>query len=116
MAALKPSIQAMSIALSRSGRFNVIRATPSVTSNSTRRSASATGLQCSQDPTALLVDGPLGPDRPTRSTARSGHLGAGIAAGVPEQGAVEDDRQCWATIRSGLSAGLQEPKDLDLHR
>ena len=30
-------------------------------------------------------------------------------------GLVADDgqRQCWATIRSGLSAGLQDPIDLD---
>jgi hypothetical protein len=25
----------------------------------------------------------------------------------------DGDRQCWATIRSGLGAGLQEPADLD---
>ena len=31
---------------------------------------------------------------------------AGPAAG-------DGERQCWATIRSGLSAGLQEPIDLD---
>ena len=52
-------------------------------------------------------------------------LGRWVAAGALEQGAVEDElyaagarnglvaddgeRQCWATIRSGLSAGLQEP-------
>jgi hypothetical protein len=30
-------------------------------------------------------------------------------------GLVADDgeRQCWATIRSGLGAGLQKPIDLD---
>jgi hypothetical protein len=56
-------------------------------------------------------------------------LGRWIAAGALEQGDVEDqlyaaavlnglvaddgDRQCWATIRSGLGAGLQQPIDLD---
>jgi len=28
----------------------------------------------------------------------------------------DGDRQCWATIRSGLSAGLQEPINLDANR
>ena len=56
-------------------------------------------------------------------------LGRWVAAGALEQTDVEDqlyaaaehnhlvtddgDRQCWATIRSGLSAGLQQPIDLD---
>jgi len=56
-------------------------------------------------------------------------LGRWIAAGALEQGDVEDElysaaeanglvaadgnRQCWATIRSGLGAGLQQPIDLD---
>jgi len=56
-------------------------------------------------------------------------LGRWVAAGALDQADVEDelyaaaestrlvgddgDRQCWATIRSGLSAGLQEPIDLD---
>jgi hypothetical protein len=56
--------------------------------------------------------------------------GRWVAAGALEQGVVEDalyaaaarnglvsddgDRQCWATIRSRLSAGLQQPIDLDL--
>ncbi len=56
-------------------------------------------------------------------------LGRWVAAGALEQGDVEDElyaaadhnglvaddgaRQCWATIRSGLSAGLQQPIDLD---
>ena len=56
-------------------------------------------------------------------------LGGWVAAGALEQPVVEDalyaaavrnglvgddgDRQCWATIRSGLSAGLQQPVDLD---
>ena len=56
-------------------------------------------------------------------------LGHWVAAGALEQAAVEDAlyaaaernglvaddgaRQCWATIRSGLSAGLQQPIDLD---
>jgi hypothetical protein len=55
-------------------------------------------------------------------------LGRWVAAGALEQNEVEDElyaaaqangldvddgeRQCWATIRSGLSAGLQEPIDL----
>jgi hypothetical protein len=59
-------------------------------------------------------------------------VGRWIAAGALEQADVEDelyaaavlnglvsddgDRQCWATIRSGLSAGLQEPIDLDASR
>jgi HNH endonuclease len=56
-------------------------------------------------------------------------LGQWVAAGALDQGEVEDAlygaaerngvvaddgaRQCWATIRSGLSAGLQQPIDLD---
>jgi hypothetical protein len=56
-------------------------------------------------------------------------LGHWIAASVLDQAEVEDalfaaaeanglvaedgPRQCWATIRSGLSKGLQQPKDLD---
>ncbi len=56
-------------------------------------------------------------------------LGRRITADALEQADVEDelytvaehnglvvddgDRQCWATIRSGLSAGLQQPNDLD---
>ena len=59
-------------------------------------------------------------------------LGRWVAAGALEQGDVEDvlyaaaernglvaddgDRQRWATIRSGLSAGLQQPVDLDTAR
>jgi hypothetical protein len=40
--------------------------------------------------------------------------GALYIAGVAN-GLVADDgaRQCWAAIRSGLSAGLQQPIDLD---
>jgi hypothetical protein len=57
-------------------------------------------------------------------------LGRWVAVGALEQHDVEDelyaaaarnglvtddrDRQCWATIRSGLSAGLQQPIDLDV--
>ena len=56
-------------------------------------------------------------------------LGRRIVSGALEQADVEEalyaaalanglvaddgERQCWATIRSGLSAGLQEPIDLD---
>jgi hypothetical protein len=56
-------------------------------------------------------------------------LGRWVAAGALTQADVEDElyaaaeanglvsddgqRQCWATIRSGLSAGLQQPIDLD---
>jgi hypothetical protein len=56
-------------------------------------------------------------------------LGRWVVAGVFDQDDVEDelytaaehnglvaddgDRQCWATIRSGLGAGLQQPIDLD---
>src|SRR5919199_2247924 len=59
----------------------------------------------------------------------AGTLGCWIAAGALDQaevgdalyaaalahGLVADDgqRQCWATIRRGLGAGLQEPADLD---
>jgi hypothetical protein len=59
-------------------------------------------------------------------------LGRWIAAGALEQAEVEDAlyvaaltnglvrddgaRQTWATIRSGLSAGLQQPIDLDADR
>jgi hypothetical protein len=55
-------------------------------------------------------------------------LGRWVAAGALDQGDVEDElyaaaaanglvaddgqRQCWATIRSGLCAGLQQPIDL----
>ena len=56
-------------------------------------------------------------------------LGQWVAAGALDQGEAEDalyaaaeanglvaddgSRQCWATIRSGLSKGLQQPLDLD---
>ena len=59
-------------------------------------------------------------------------LGRWIAAGALEQAEVEDalyaaavvnglvaddgDRQCWATSRSGLGAGLREPVDLTARR
>jgi hypothetical protein len=59
-------------------------------------------------------------------------LGHWVAASALEQSEVEDElyaaaecnhlvaddgeRQCWATIRSGLSAGLQQPIDLDAER
>lgn len=59
-------------------------------------------------------------------------LGRWIAAGALDQAAVEDalyaaaerngltsddgQRQCWATIRSGISAGLQQPIDLNAER
>ena len=55
-----------------------------------------------------------------------------MAAGALEQSQVEDalyaaalanglvaadgERQCWATIRSGLGAGLREPIDLEAER
>jgi hypothetical protein len=37
-----------------------------------------------------------------------------LYAAAVQNGVVADDgdRQCWATIRSGLSAGLQQPIDL----
>ena len=73
--------------------------------------------------------------RPGRNNALNGAawtLGRWIAAGALEQGEVEDalyvaalanglvaddgERQCWATIRSGLGAGLQEPIALDKRR
>jgi hypothetical protein len=39
----------------------------------------------------------------------------GLYAAAVANGLVADDgeRQCWATIRSGLGAGLQQPADLD---
>ena len=59
-------------------------------------------------------------------------LGQWVAAGALEQAEVEDalyaaaeqnglvaddgQRQCWATIRSGLGAGLREPVDLNRRR
>ena len=59
-------------------------------------------------------------------------LGRWVAGDALEQADVEDglyaaavandlvtddgERQCWATIRSGLGAGLQEPVDLDAKR
>jgi hypothetical protein len=59
-------------------------------------------------------------------------LGRWVAAGALEQRDVEDElyaageynhlvaddgeRQTWATIRSGLGAGLQQPIDLDADR
>ena len=38
-----------------------------------------------------------------------------LYAAALANGLVADDgeRQCWATIRSGLGAGLLQPKDLD---
>lgn len=70
--------------------------------------------------------------RPGRNVALNGAawtLGHWVAAGVLTQGEVEDalfaaaernslvtddgQRQCWATIRSGLGAGVQRPIDLD---
>jgi hypothetical protein len=65
----------------------------------------------------------------THSTTPPGRR---IAAGAREQGEVEDalhvaalsnglvrddgERPSWATIRSGLGKGLQEPKNLDADR
>jgi hypothetical protein len=76
-----------------------------------------------------------GARQPGRDAALNGAawtLGHRIAAGVLEQGEVEDalyaaaetnglvaddgQRQCWATIRSGLGAGLQEPIAADKRR
>jgi putative DNA primase/helicase len=73
--------------------------------------------------------------RPGRNNALNGAawtLGRWIAAGALEQAEVEDalytaavanglvaddgERQCWATIRSGLGAGLREPVDLEAKR
>ena len=41
-----------------------------------------------------------------------------LYAAAVANGLVADDgeRQCWATIRSGLSAGLQKPADLNARR
>jgi hypothetical protein len=70
-----------------------------------------------------------GPGRNNALTIAAWTLGDWIADGVLEQHDVEDalyaaavrngmvaddgQRQVWATIRSGLSAGLQQPIDLD---
>ena len=73
--------------------------------------------------------------RPGRNNALNGAawtLGQWVAAGTLEQADVEEalyaaavanglvaddgERQCWATIRSGLGAGLQEPVDLNAKR
>ena len=73
--------------------------------------------------------------RPGRNNALNGAawtLGHWVAAGALEQSQVEDalyaaalanglvaadgERQCWATIRSGLGAGLREPIDLEAER
>ncbi len=75
-----------------------------------------------------LVRAPTGA-RNTALNAAGFTLGRWISAGAFEQTVVEDalyaaaernglvaddgQRQCWATIRSGLSKGLQQPKDLD---
>ncbi len=50
--------------------------------------------------------------------ARSGYAQEELYAAAKANGLVADDgqRQCWTTIRSGLSAGLQEPIDLDKDR
>jgi hypothetical protein len=69
------------------------------------------------------------PGRNTALNHAAWTLGHWIAAGALDQGAVEDalyeaaernglvaddgQRRCWATIRSGLSKGLQQPIDLD---
>ena len=78
----------------------------------------------------LEATGPGG--RNTALNRAAWTLGRWVAAGALEQANVEDelhaaallnglvaddgDRQCWATIRSGLSAGLQDPIDLDVGR
>ena len=70
--------------------------------------------------------------RNTALNAAAFTLGRWIAAGALEQSTVEDalyaaaernelvnddgQRRCWATIRSGLGAGLQQPVDLDADR
>jgi hypothetical protein len=77
--------------------------------------------------TGLETTGPGGRNAALNGAAWT--LGRWIAAGALEQSDVEEelyaaaeanglvaddgDRQCWATIRSGLSAGLREPIDLD---
>jgi len=81
-----------------------------------------------------VIDGLEG-TAPGRRNAALNHaawtLGRWVAAGALEQADVEDelyaaaehnhlvaddgDRQCWATIRSGLSAGLLQPINLDAH-
>jgi hypothetical protein len=75
--------------------------------------------------TALETSAPGG--RNTALNHAAWTLGRWVATGALEQGDVEDElyaaaernglvtddgqRQCWATIRSGLSAGLQQPID-----
>jgi len=108
-----------------------------------RRSPSATVLRRTTDSdrrrggaymdsviTNLEAAGPGG--RNTALNHAAWTLARWIAAGALEQADVEDElyaaaehnhlvaddgeRQCWATIRSGLSAGLQQPIDLDDER
>jgi hypothetical protein len=78
-----------------------------------------------------LVRAPTG-GRNTALNAAAFTLGRWISARAFEQTVVEDalyaaaernglvnddgQRQCWATIRSGLSAGLQQPIDPDAER
>jgi hypothetical protein len=80
--------------------------------------------------TGLEATGPGGRNAALNRAAWT--LGCWVAAGALEQADVEDrlyaaavlnglvgddgDRQCWATIRSGLGAGLQQAIDLDAGR
>src|SRR5437588_8059746 len=65
----------------------------------------------------LTVIANLEAARPGRRTDALHHAAVEdkLCAVAVANGLVADDgdRQCWATIRSGLGAGLQEPKDLD---
>ena len=47
-----------------------------------------------------------------------GHLEDALYAAAVANGLAADDgeRQCWATIGSGLGAGLREPVDLNARR
>ena len=47
--------------------------------------------------------------RASRLVGTDGLNAAAVANGLVADG----ERQCWATIRSGLGAGLQKPADLD---
>ena len=68
----------------------------------------------------LTVIGNLEAARPGRRTDALHHAAVEdeLYAAAVANGLVADDgeRQCWATIRSGLGAGLREPVDLNARR
>jgi hypothetical protein len=68
----------------------------------------------------LTVIANLEAARPGRRTDALHHAAVedALYAAAVTSGLVADDgeRQCWATIRSGLGAGLREPVDLNARR